>query len=103
MSLELTMGGRCVGIDDALEMFEVFVPDAIAASDYEVNADEYEYALNRFRWCASRVVPMQAKYHKGKYGKKFDSYTCGSCGHILDVGYKYCPNCGRAIDWKVDR
>ena len=101
MSLELTMGGRTVGIDKALEMFEVFVPDAIANSDTEIDPNEYEYALNRFRWLAARVVPCKPKFYKGRNGHKYDSYSCGACG--FTIGYdidKYCPQCGRAIDWR---
>lgn len=101
MSLELTGNGRCIGIDAALEMFEVFVPDAISNSDTEIDAEEYEYALNRFRWLAQRVVPVKPKFMKGKYGHKYDSYSCGACGHVLHKGiYKYCPNCGREIQWE---
>lgn len=99
MSLELTNGGLCCGLDDALEMFEVFVPDALSTGG-EVDAEEYEKALNRFRYCAKRIVPIKPRFIKGKYGKKYDYYSCGACGFSLDVIYKFCPNCGREVDWR---
>lgn len=31
----------------------------------------------------------------------FNSYFgCECCDRELDTGYKYCPECGRKIDWK---
>lgn len=99
MSFEMTRGGRCVSAERALEMFEVFVPDALSTSDCEIDPDEYEYALNRFRWLAQRMEPVSPRFHKGAHGKKYDSFTCGACGNIVRVENRYCPGCGRAIDW----
>jgi hypothetical protein len=45
-----------------------------------------------------KAEPIKPKYHKGIYGKKFDTYSCGNCGAgIAEAHWKYCPNCGRAI------
>ena len=36
------------------------------------------------------------KLHKGKYGEKYDSWTCGNCGAelVYSVCENYCHNCG---------
>lgn len=26
-------------------------------------------------------------------------HICSSCGRNLDVSYKFCPECGQALDW----
>ena len=98
MSYELSGDGRCVSMDDALEMFECYVPDALS-SNGEVDPDEYEYALNRFRFMAQRMIPVKPRFNKGKYGHKYDSYSCGKCGAVVTVSSKYCSQCGRPIKW----
>ena len=42
-------------------------------------------------------VPVPRKYHKGVYGRRYDTWTCGHCGYGLsEAHYKFCPNCGFA-------
>lgn len=43
------------------------------------------------------------KFHKGLYGTKYDSYTCGNCGSGIDVIYDYCPKCGYKLLWDNPR
>lgn len=43
------------------------------------------------------------KFHKGKYGKQYDSHTCGNCGFGLEVIYDYCPKCGCRLLWDSPR
>lgn len=55
-------------------------------------------AIARMKYERDKVLPVKPKFHKGIYGKKFDSWTCGNCGAvILEAHWKYCPNCGFAI------
>ena len=42
-------------------------------------------------------------FHKGKYGKQYDSHTCGACGYVLTVTNNYCPNCGTRALWTNPR
>lgn len=95
--LDLTMGGRCIGGLDAITFFEALpnsVPDAVKTEEF---CNEYEYALNRLRCEVRKSIPIAPKKHK----QKFTTYTCGQCGFGVDYTTdKYCPNCGRAIDWR---
>lgn len=43
------------------------------------------------------------KYRKGKYGKQYDSHTCGNCGYQISVTYDYCPKCGYRLLWDNPR
>ena len=57
-----------------------------------------ERVLNRMRYEFDKDIPVPAKFHKGRYGHKYDTWTCGNCGAgVPEVGWKFCPNCGFAI------
>ncbi len=95
--LELTMGGRCMGGEDAVRLFET-VPDMIPEeARTEEFCDEYEYALNRLRVLVRQDIPVKPKVYK----RRFTSYSCGQCGSGIDSSIeKYCCKCGRKIDWR---
>lgn len=50
-------------------------------------------------------IGVKPKFHKGKYGTKYDSYTCRNCGSTIITGrvtnycHNYCCNCGYKILW----
>ena len=43
------------------------------------------------------------KYHKGKYGAKYDYHSCGKCGASIEVINNYWPNCGYRVLWTNPR
>lgn len=43
------------------------------------------------------------RFHKGKYGKKYDSYTCGHCGSGIGIEANYCSKCGTQANWSNPR
>lgn len=48
----------------------------------------------------ARMSPMEPKFHKGKYGSRYDNYTCANCGSILSsITWHFCPNCGQCITY----
>lgn len=96
--LDLTMGGQAVGGEAAVHFLEA-LPDmldnAVKTEDF---CNEYERVLNRVRFEVRKSVPTPPKVTKGR----FTSYSCGQCGFCLDAGVdRFCPDCGRAVNWKV--
>ena len=82
--------GRCVGCQQALDwLASLQVPDS--------EKETKEYVLNRMRYEFDKDIPVEPKFHKGKYGHQYDSYSCGNCGHGISTGYKFCPECGFRI------
>lgn len=93
--------GRCTSRENALRFFELLpdnIPDEIRDDEF---CDEYEEALNTFRFCADRLEPVAPVYHKGAKGPMYDYYTCGACGTGLpdSIFPNYCPSCGRTVKW----
>lgn len=58
--------------------------------------DEFEYALNRFRYEVRKSVAVPVKITK----LRFTTYSCGQCGHGVRPGDVYCSQCGRKIQWR---
>ena len=57
--------------------------------------------LSRMHYEFDKDIPVPPKFHKGKYGKKYDYYTCGHCGNGISFEVDhFCSNCGFAIDKK---
>ena len=54
--------------------------------------------MRSIRRALVRDYPLEPKFRPGKYGKKYDSYTCANCGFgVTESFYKCCPNCGQAL------
>jgi ribosomal protein L40E len=85
-----------VGIDEAVEWLE--------AKTFKAD-DMPNRIINRLRYVQAKDEGVKPKFHKGMYGKKFDSWTCGNCGAAtLDgVGDNYCRKCGYKILWDSTR
>ena len=94
--LDLTIGGQCIGGEDAVRFFEA-VPDMLSeAVKTEDFCSEYERALNRLRFEIRKSAPTVPKVQKERY----TTYNCGQCGSCLDRSiYMFCPSCGRSVDW----
>ena len=43
------------------------------------------------------------KFRPGKYGKQYDTHTCGNCGRTVRVEDNYCGGCGFRILWDNPR
>ncbi len=79
--------GQMVSLDVAIQWAQS-MPDS---------ADK-QHSINRMRYERDKAVPVTPKFHKGMYGHKYDTYTCGNCGtRITEAWWRYCPNCGFAI------
>ena len=65
--------------------------------------DYKERVINRMEYEHNKSILAPVRFRKGQYGKQYDSYSCGNCGGGVSIPNKYCPNCGRAIDWEHQR
>ncbi len=63
----------------------------------DVDKSIQERVLSRMRYEFSKDIPVKPIFHKGKYGAKYDSFTCGNCGSTISAHYKFCPSCGFMI------
>ncbi len=58
--------------------------------------------LSRMQYEFDKDIAVPPKFHKGKYGAKYDSWTCGHCGAGLnEAHWKFCPNCSYMIGKKI--
>lgn len=60
---------------------------------------------NLFAYLADQAKPVSLKYHKGKYGRKYDYWTCRNCGCEITHGVvqNFCWNCGHRLAWDSPR
>lgn len=79
-----------------LEMLPDNIPEEIKDDDF---CDEYERMLNRVRYEVRRSVPVAPKEIRPVSKRYLPFYSCGQCGHNVQVHEKYCPECGREIKW----
>lgn len=81
-----------------LEMLPDNIPDEIKDDDF---CDDYERMLNRVRYEVRRSVPVAPKVIKPISGRYMTTYSCGQCGHGVQIHEKHCHDCGRMISWKA--
>ena len=77
---------------------------AIAWAEQQPESTVRDCVLARMRYERDKAIPVKPKFHPGKYGHRYDSYTCGNCGTtIAQIWHNYCPKCGFAIGWDSTR
>lgn len=64
-----------------------------------MNRDEYGLSEAEHHYALQAQVGRKPKLRRGKYGKQYDSHTCGQCGYIVSVTDNFCPKCGFRILW----
>lgn len=80
--------GMMMGFTSAIEWVEKNAPDQ----------DGKPEVLARMRYERDKSIPVRPSIYKSKSWKT--SEFCGRCGNAVEVHYKYCHNCGFAIDWR---
>lgn len=93
----LEVRGRCTNPEKAVEFFEMLpssIPDEIKEDEF---CEDYEAALNTFRYAAQRLVAIRPKRHVVNRCK--DYHTCSACGKIVEVQDEFCAGCGRPLKW----
>lgn len=64
----------------------------------EVDLLNDETLIRTMRRALVARYPAEPNFQPGKYGAKYDSYTCRNCGFgVNEAFYKVCPNCGQAL------
>lgn len=64
----------------------------------EVDLLNDETLIRTIRRALVSRYPAEPDFRPGKYGAKYDSYTCRNCGFgVNEAFYKVCPNCGPAL------
>ena len=81
-----------------LEMLPDNIPEEIKDDDF---CDEYERMLNRVRVEVRRSVAVSPNVIKPINGRYIPTYSCGQCGHGVQIHEKFCSECGRQIRWKA--
>lgn len=91
--LELT--GKCCGGIEAIEFMENLADVIDEDVRTEEFCEEYEAALNRFRYEVAKEVGRKKKIIKAMKSHISDFEYCGKCGFGAgEPSHKYCPNCG---------
>ena len=89
------LGGPIYNPRVALGLFE-----RMAAGEADLLKDEK--LIRTMRRALVARYPAEPKFQPGKYGAKYDSYTCRNCGFgVNDPTYFVCPNCGQALTQAV--
>lgn len=91
--LELT--GKCCGGIEAIEFMESLADVFDEDTKTTEFCEEYEKALNRFRYEVAKGFGRKKKITKAVHKGHHDILSCGKCGFNADEpAYSYCPNCG---------
>ena len=88
--------GMMCGIDDAIEWLQTKT----------FKADDMAHrTIERLKYVRDKDVGVKPRFHKGHFGKKYDTWTCGHCGAPTKdgVGDTFCRNCGYRILWDNPR
>ena len=90
--LELT--GKCCSGLKAIEFMESLADVIDESVKTEEFCEEYEAALNRFRYEVAKGIGKKRKVVKAVKRYLNDFVDCGECGHVASPGWEFCPNCG---------
>lgn len=86
--------GMMCGLDDAIKYLSECKPRS--KSD-----DMPLQIIERLKYIRDKEIGVRPKFHKGVYGRRYDSWTCGHCGTTIKQGVvgNFCGNCGFRILW----
>lgn len=91
----LEIAGKCCSGIEAIEFMESLADIIDEDVRTEEFCEQYEAALNRFRFEVAKGIGAKKKIIKAKYKSYQDFGYCGKCGFGAgEPSHKYCPNCG---------
>lgn len=94
--------GTMMGVQDALDHVEEIWNMVPESEKTEKSTEKYTRMKNRFSYECSKGIPVKPKGEKHRKERRM-MYTCGHCGHGIDVINNYCPNCGFMVKWDSPR
>lgn len=73
----------------------------ITIEDYLKTLDQAVLSRSMAEKSFRAIIGKKPKFHKGKYGSKYDYWTCGNCGAelVYSVCEEYCHHCGYRQLW----
>ena len=97
--------GTMMGGDDALKLLDQIYAKINPLKEEKGFLESFPRMRNRFAYHIDQAKPVKLKYHKGKYGSKYDSWTCQNCGCTITHGViqNFCWNCGHRLAWDNPR
>ena len=99
--------GAMVSGEDALNLLDQISHMIVLKEKKEEKeiTESFIRMRNRFAYHIDQAAPVELKYHKGKYGSKYDSWTCRNCGCGITHGVvqNFCWNCGHRLAWDNPR
>ena len=85
--------------EEAIKILTELKP--IPVDGFKIIAEAYDLAIEALE----KQIPKKPTRTRGKYGHT----ECACCGWVVESfcgdleQYPFCPNCGQAIDWEVDK
>ena len=99
-------GGKAI-VDqtDGYDEYQIYCPKCFMSSGTFNTEAKAVQAWNRAMGVKDINVPNKfvTDTNVGDKTTKFkqdgEFLICGKCNHIVDSGYKYCPECGSRLEW----
>lgn len=85
--------GPCVSKERCAEILTEEIQDLLPPEKWK----DYERSVNRVLYEFDKLDGAKPRYNNGKHIKSW--YTCRNCGHTVEIGHNYCPNCGYTLLW----
>lgn len=89
---------------DDLEFKAIQHENTLKGTEWDDCAIEVQNDVEALKKLVDRATPMKSRYEHAPEPSKAYKYDCPVCGCFLSMNYKikewkYCPECGQALDW----
>lgn len=91
------------------EVIKIVNENAVPVFPLQIEYQDWLTAMDMVVEAFEKQIPKTPTYDGDGYAPDgtfvWDEWICPSCGERYEVDYddyKYCPNCGQAIDWSEE-
>lgn len=97
--------GAMMSGNDALKLLDQIYAGIDFSKEEKGFEEKFDRMKNRFAYLVDQNKPVKLKYHKGKYGHRYDYWECTNCGCRItyEVIQNFCWNCGHRLEWDSPR